>query len=45
MMDLTPACQRTSDVLANVTDAQLAAATPCNPMRLRDLVQHIGELS
>jgi uncharacterized protein (TIGR03086 family) len=45
MIDLTPACRRTSDVLANVTDEQLAAGTPCDPMRLRDLVQHIGGLS
>lgn len=45
MIDLTPACQRTSDVLANVTDDQLSAATPCEQMPLSALVQHIGGLS
>ena len=29
MIDMTSACQRTADVLANVTDDQLTAATPC----------------
>jgi uncharacterized protein (TIGR03086 family) len=45
MTDLTPACQRMIEVLANVTDEQLSAKTPCNPMRLSDLVQHIGGLA
>lgn len=45
MIDLTPACQRTIEVLANVTDEQLSATTPCDPMRLSDLVQHIGGLA
>lgn len=45
MIDLTPACQRTSDVLANVTDDQLSAVTPCEQMPLSALVQHIGGLS
>ena len=45
MIDLTPACQRTAEVLANVTDDQLSAKTPCDPMRLSDLVQHIGGLA
>ena len=43
MIDLTPACQRTIEVLANVTDEQLSATTPCDPMRLSDLVQHISD--
>jgi uncharacterized protein (TIGR03086 family) len=45
MTDLTPACQRMIEVLANVTDEQLSAKTPCDPMRLSDLVQHIGGLA
>jgi uncharacterized protein (TIGR03086 family) len=45
MIDLTPACERTIQVLANVTDEQLSATTPCDPMRLSDLVQHIGGLA
>jgi uncharacterized protein (TIGR03086 family) len=45
MTDLTPACQRMIEVLANVTDDQLSAKTPCDPMRLSDLVQHIGGLA
>jgi len=45
MIDLTPACQRIIEVLANVTDDQLSAKTPCDPMRLGDLVQHIGGLA
>jgi uncharacterized protein (TIGR03086 family) len=45
MIDMTPACQRTADVLANVTDDQLSAATPCEQMRLSELVAHIGGLA
>jgi uncharacterized protein (TIGR03086 family) len=45
MIDLTPACQRTADVLANVTDEQLTAPTPCEDMRMGDLITHIGDLA
>jgi uncharacterized protein (TIGR03086 family) len=45
MIDLTPACQRTAVVLARVTDEQLTAATPCEDMRLADLVTHVGDLA
>jgi uncharacterized protein (TIGR03086 family) len=45
MIDLTPACQRTADVLANVADEQLTAPTPCENLRLRDLVAHVGGLA
>ena len=38
MIDLTPACQRTAEVLMNVTDAQLNGRTPCQKLSLRDLV-------
>lgn len=45
MIDMTPACQRTAEVLANVTDDQLAASTPCERLSLRDLVAHMGGLA
>jgi uncharacterized protein (TIGR03086 family) len=45
MIDFTAACQRTADLLANVTDERLSAATPCERLRLSDLVQHIGGLA
>lgn len=45
MIDFTPACQRTTEVLANVTDEQLSAATPCSEMRMGDLVTHVGDLA
>jgi len=45
MIDLTPACQRTAEVLMNVTDAQLNGWTPCQKLSLRDLVGHVGGLA
>jgi uncharacterized protein (TIGR03086 family) len=45
MIDLTPACNRTADVLMNVTDEQLDGPTPCQKLSLRDLVGHVGGLS
>lgn len=45
MIDLTPACRRTADVLMTVTDSQLNAATPCEHMRLDELLVHIGGLA
>jgi uncharacterized protein (TIGR03086 family) len=45
MIDFTSACQRTADVLANVTDDQLTAPTPCAEMRMGDLVNHVGDLA
>ena len=45
MIDLTSACQRTTDMLANVTDDQLTARTPCERLRLDELVAHIGGLA
>ncbi|ODQ96240.1 TIGR03086 family metal-binding protein [Mycolicibacterium holsaticum] len=45
MIDLMPACRRTADVLATVTDEQLSAATPCADMRLDQLLAHIGGLA
>ncbi|MFG1934960.1 TIGR03086 family metal-binding protein [Mycobacterium sp. NPDC048908] len=45
MIDLTPACQRTADLLTHITDEQLDGATPCDKLSLRDLVGHIGGLT
>ena len=45
MKDLTPACQRTAHVLAAVTDEQLSAPTPCEELRVDELVAHIGGLA
>lgn len=45
MMDMTAACQRTAEVLAKVSDDQLSAPTPCEKMRLDELVAHVGGLS
>lgn len=45
MIDFTAACQRTADVLSNVTDEQLDARTPCERLSLRDLVAHVGGLA
>jgi uncharacterized protein (TIGR03086 family) len=45
MIDFTPACQRTADLLANVTDAQLTAPTPCENFTVGDLLHHIGGLA
>jgi uncharacterized protein (TIGR03083 family) len=45
MIDLTPACKRTADVLMNVTDDQLNGRTPCEKLKLRDLVAHVGGLA
>ena len=45
MIDLTPACRRTAHVLAGVTDEQLTAPTPCENLRLDELVAHIGGLA
>ena len=42
---LDSACQRTADVLANVTDDQLNASTPCEKLRLDELVAHVGVLA
>ncbi len=45
MIDLTPACKRTADVLMNVTDEQLDGQTVCEKLSLRDLVAHVGGLA
>jgi uncharacterized protein (TIGR03086 family) len=45
MTDLTSACRRTTDVLAGVTDEQLTLPTPCENLRLDELIAHIGGLA
>lgn len=45
MIDLGESCRRTTEVLNNVTDDQLDAATPCADMSLRELVAHVGSLA
>jgi uncharacterized protein (TIGR03086 family) len=45
MIDLTPACKRTANVLMNVTDDQLNGPTPCEKLSLRDLAAHVGGLA
>jgi uncharacterized protein (TIGR03086 family) len=45
MIDLTCACQRTADVLADVADEHLALPTPCEKMRVDELVAHVGGLA
>lgn len=45
MIDLSPACRRTAEVLAGVTDEQLTAPTPCEDLCLDDLVAHVGGLA
>jgi uncharacterized protein (TIGR03086 family) len=45
MIDFASACTRTADVLTNVTDEQLNGPTPCEKLRLRDLVAHVGGLA
>ncbi|GAA1678457.1 TIGR03086 family protein [Mycolicibacterium murale] len=45
MIDLTPACRRTADVLADVADHHLDGPTPCPEMTVGDLVAHLGMLA
>jgi uncharacterized protein (TIGR03086 family) len=45
MTDFASACTRTAHVLANITDEQLSAPTPCEKLSLRDLVAHVGGLA
>lgn len=44
MIDMTTACARTADVLGAVRDDQLDGTTPCEKLRVRELVAHVGGL-
>jgi uncharacterized protein (TIGR03086 family) len=43
--DLTPAASRLAQLVAGVTDDQLAGPTPCPAYRLGDLIEHVGGLA
>jgi uncharacterized protein (TIGR03086 family) len=45
MIDLTAACKQTADVIANVTDDQLTAPTPCAKFSVGDVLHHVGGLA
>ncbi|MFB1294199.1 TIGR03086 family metal-binding protein [Mycobacterium sp. pW049] len=45
MIDMTAACVGTAELLGQVNDDQLAAATPCGSMDLGAVIAHIGGLS
>jgi uncharacterized protein (TIGR03086 family) len=45
MFDLSPAADRLADLVRNVTDGDLKAATPCPDYTVGDLLDHINGLS
>ncbi|MDN4519338.1 TIGR03086 family metal-binding protein [Mycolicibacterium austroafricanum] len=45
MIDMTEACATTAELLAQVSDDQLTAATPCRDMDLGALIAHVGGLA
>lgn len=45
MIDMTAACEGTAELLRQVRDDQLTAATPCDAMNLGAVIAHIGGLS
>ncbi len=44
-VDLGPAAERLSDLVAGVDDNQLTAPTPCPEYTLGDLIEHVGGLA
>jgi uncharacterized protein (TIGR03086 family) len=44
-VDLGPAAQRLSDLIARVTDDELGQPTPCPAYTLGDLIEHVGGLA
>ncbi len=44
-IDFTPATSTLRDLVASVTDEQLALSTPCEKYTVGDLVEHIGGLA
>ncbi|TDC76192.1 TIGR03086 family protein [Actinomadura sp. 7K507] len=45
MIDMKPACRQMTDLLAAVSDDQLANPTPCTEYDLGDLIEHIDEVA
>ncbi|WP_314174936.1 TIGR03086 family metal-binding protein [Streptomyces winkii] len=45
MIDLKPACRRMTDLVAGVSDAQLGDSTPCTEYTVRDLIDHVDQVS
>lgn len=45
MIDLTPACRRMTEVLAGIADDQLTGPTPCAEYTVKDLVEHVDQVS
>jgi uncharacterized protein (TIGR03086 family) len=45
MIDIAPAAERMTDLVASITDVELDAPTPCPPSRLGDLLDHVGSLT
>ena len=45
MIDLAPAADRISALLARIGDEDFASPTPCPGTRLGDLIDHVGSLS
>jgi uncharacterized protein (TIGR03086 family) len=45
MIDLRPACSGMVDVLAGITDDQLADPTPCANYTVGDIVDHVDQVS
>ncbi|MER5394881.1 TIGR03086 family metal-binding protein [Saccharopolyspora sp. NPDC002686] len=43
MIDLKPACEQLTELLAGITDEQLDRPTPCAEYAVRDLVAHVDE--
>ena len=44
MIDMTPACARTTQMLTSIPDDRLAESTPCEKLSLAELVAHVGGL-
>jgi uncharacterized protein (TIGR03086 family) len=44
-VDLAPAAGQLADLVARVTDAELARPTPCPAYTLGDLIEHVGGLA
>ncbi|NGO09483.1 TIGR03086 family protein [Streptomyces sp. HC44] len=45
MIDLKPACRQMIDLLAGVGDEQLTSPTPCTEYTVRDLIDHVDDVS